>query len=395
MTIFYLCFENNFLAFNKLFYDFMNESSEISIMSDSDESDNTFKYISLPNSRNITLYKYFKFRSNDGKKIDELNKKYVYCQISTCVKNKLRYCGNTTNLVRHLSMSHSQEYATYMQEKNAKTEKPSVKPNDISKWVTNSSSKKWQNNDPRAVNIHEKIVWLIVNDMKSFHSIEQIGFKNLMEAANPNYQLLSRHYYVQLTRDFYAKTLASLRKTLSDVEFCSITTDAWTSIQRRSFIAFTIHYINKEWDINSRSIEVVEEANHTALNLARLLKSVLIDFNIVDSDQFKHSDEAQEEVELVENVRIVAVSTDNAHNIVKSISFLKPKYHIPCLGHSINLAVKEGFKGTIAKKLLEKSKDIISHFHKSYKSAYDLRESQIEFYQENEIESFEVYELIS
>jgi hypothetical protein len=91
--------------------------------------------------------------------------------------------------------------------------------------------------------------------------------------------------------------LASLRKTLSDVEFCSITTDAWTSIQRRSFIAFTIHYINKEWDINSRSIEVVEEANHTALNLARLLKSVLIDFNIVDSDQFKHSDEAQEEVE--------------------------------------------------------------------------------------------------
>jgi len=70
----------------------------------------------LPGAKNIALWKYFGFKSKDGKNIWNEGKERptVYCVISGCSKPSMQYYGNTTNIVRHLQVLHPKENAAYL-----------------------------------------------------------------------------------------------------------------------------------------------------------------------------------------------------------------------------------------------------------------------------------------
>ena len=74
--------------------------------------------------------------------------------------------------------------------------------------------------------------------------------------------------------------------------------------------------------------------------------------------------------------KIVCSVTDNASNMISAISKTGWR-HLPCFAHSLNLVVQDSIKkDTAVCTLQQQCKDIVSHFHRSVKSAEKLRDVQ-------------------
>ena len=82
-----------------------------------------------------------------------------------------------------------------------------------------------------------------------------------------------------------------------------LTTDTWTSRVNHSYITHTVHYINELWDLRCHVLDTTEiTTEHMAVNLAEELQESLTRWNLLED-------------------KVVAVTRDNARNIVKSYIF--------------------------------------------------------------------------
>ena len=60
------------------------------------------------------------------------------------------------------------------------------------------------------------------------------------------------------------------------MEYYSITTDMWSLGKMESYLAVTVHYVNKEWVLRSHCLQTVfVPKDHTADNLVPVLQGVL------------------------------------------------------------------------------------------------------------------------
>jgi len=65
-----------------------------------------------------------------------------------------------------------------------------------------------------------------------------------------------------------------------DVKF-ALTTDCWTATNQQAYMGTTIHYINKNWKMESKLLDIVEmKESHSGLYLFRKLTESLKDFEI-------------------------------------------------------------------------------------------------------------------
>jgi hypothetical protein len=74
----------------------------------------------------------------------------------------------------------------------------------------------------------------------------------------------------------------TILKELEKIEFCSITTDGWSSkFQKKAFISLTIHYLDEHFKPVKISLGIIPaDHNHNAQNLAKHLKALLCDHKI-------------------------------------------------------------------------------------------------------------------
>jgi len=65
-----------------------------------------------------------------------------------------------------------------------------------------------------------------------------------------------------------------------DIRFI-LTTDCWIVINQQTYMETTIHYINKDWQLQSKLLDIIKlNSNHSDLYLFQKLTASLIDFNI-------------------------------------------------------------------------------------------------------------------
>ena len=108
-----------------------------------------------------------------------------------------------------------------------------------------------------------------------------------------------------------------------------INLNAWTSPNNIAFIAITGYFINHNWKLQEALLGFEHLSGcHTGRNMGRSVDDILIKYNL--------------------KKRFFAITTDNAsnnktfHQHVASIySTFEQGYHVPCLAHIIQLAVKE------------------------------------------------------
>lgn len=161
----------------------------------------------------------------------------------------------------------------------------------------------------------------------------------------------------------YERERENILVKISCIEDYSFTTDFWTSCQNRSYGTITIHYIDSDCVLCSHLLETKEITQaHTGMNIAEEIRGIMDEWSL-SLDQ------------------VSAVTTDNASNMVLAMNFLEWT-RIPCFSHSLQLAVEDALKLPQVSRALARCRRLVSHFHHSAKSAYLLRQKQVDLHQE-------------
>ena len=156
------------------------------------------------------------------------------------------------------------------------------------------------------------IVQFISQDMQPIAVVDGSDFHNLLAVAKPRFVVPSRTYFMQ------------------------------TEIPRlyvHSFVLVTL--------------EVPME--HTVENIGKVITEVLFEYD--------------------NSEKIIAPTTDNSTNVIKAVDQLNFLY-MPCVGHTMNSAVKKCFKLSQVSKALARIRKLVGHFHRSGKATSNLSEEQ-------------------
>ncbi|KAJ8353394.1 hypothetical protein SKAU_G00209610 [Synaphobranchus kaupii] len=150
-----------------------------------------------------------------------------------------------------------------------------------------------------------------------------------------------------------------IKHELSAAPTVALTTDGWTSRATESYLTVTAHFINSEWEMKNPVLQmhpVYEQ--HTSTHLAEELQ------------------EAVAEWKLERPRTTIAVTTDNARNIVNAVSEAGLGPHIGCFAHTLNLASQKAMAVNQVSRLLGKIRRAVSFFHRSTTAAHILESKQ-------------------
>ncbi|KAL4085299.1 hypothetical protein QTP88_027158 [Uroleucon formosanum] len=185
--------------------------------------------------------------------------------------------------------------------------------------------------------------------------VDDKEFRKFVEMLNPGYQLPCRQTVSKnLIPRLYNCTLEQLKQQIQSSTAICLTTDGWTCINNRGYIAITAHYIEPNGTLSSICLSCEEfNERHTSTNLANYLKNITVEWDI--------------------NYKIVAIVTDNAPNITAAVREMKYR-HIGCFAHSINLLVQHSLEHISTP--LKKVKCIVEFFKKSSSALAKLHSAQ-------------------
>ena len=86
----------------------------------------------------------------------------------------------------------------------------------------------------------------------------------------------------------------------------ALTTDIWSSIKNEGFMGITIHFIDKTWILKHFTLDIFRfKGSHTAEAIANEIYNTLIEFKL--------------------DKKAIAITTDNASNMVAGTRILKTK----------------------------------------------------------------------
>ncbi|KAJ8018405.1 Zinc finger BED domain-containing protein 1 [Holothuria leucospilota] len=123
----------------------------------------------------------------------------------------------------------------------------------------------------------------------------------------------------------------------------------------------TTHFFDADWVLHSRPLNTKEvDGSHTAERIRQALEEELEEGEIIGEDGNAS--------------KLIAIATDNAANMKAAVSHTDAT-HIPCLGHTVNLAVKAGLATPRASRLNAKVKWVVENFHRM-QAAEALRKKQ-------------------
>jgi hypothetical protein len=154
--------------------------------------------------------------------------------------------------------------------------------------------------------------------------VEAPSFRYLLEKADPRFHLPHRTFFTtKVIPEQYHSLRATIENELAAVQYCGFTTDLWTSSnQNRSYISLTLYYVSSNFEMKSRCLHTKEVSQeHTAEVLASVLEEMLKEWQV--------------------RPKIYAATTDNGRNIVNACVQHMEVFHLPCFGHTLQLAVKK------------------------------------------------------
>ncbi|XP_028794972.1 zinc finger BED domain-containing protein RICESLEEPER 2-like [Neltuma alba] len=181
------------------------------------------------------------------------------------------------------------------------------------------------------------LVKFLILEEQPFRIVEGEGFKELLRALEPRFQIPSR---ATVTRDclklYYeeARRLKRYFKTLN--ARVSLTTDTWTSNQNTNYMCLTARWIDDHWAYQRRILNFCVVENHQGDTIAAEIERCLLFWGID---------------------KLFTITVDNASSNDIAISTLKDVLkhwnglvcngeflHLRCCAHILNLIVSDGVK---------------------------------------------------
>ena len=121
-------------------------------------------------------------------------------------------------------------------------------------------------------------------------------------------------------------------------------------------MSLTVHFIDGNFTLQSKCLQTLEVPHdHNAASLKDVISTMFSNWKIND--------------------KVCGGITDNGSNIVNAFRLLKID-HFPCIAHTLQLAVNKGLRVVRVQRIIGRCKSIVSHFKRSTKETYKLREKQ-------------------
>ncbi|MGH0150253.1 UNVERIFIED_CONTAM: hypothetical protein FKN15_017465 [Acipenser sinensis] len=177
----------------------------------------------------------------------------------------------------------------------------------------------------RSEAITKSLVKFICKDMRPISIVEGDGFREFCSEMESRYQIPSRTTISKNIVKLYDTTRANVKQILHECKDIALITDGWTSLATDAYVTL--------------------RGSHTAENVAECISEILDDFNIRES--------------------VIAVTTDNALNYVNAVERYLNLINIPCVAHTINLAVRKGLNTGPIERTLTRLKCSAAHFNRS------------------------------
>lgn len=101
------------------------------------------------------------------------------------------------------------------------------------------------------------IAKMIIVHEYPFRMVEHAWFNILMNYMNASYKFIGRKTIRAECMKVYLSEKEILKKQLRSVESISLTCDLWTSNQNLCYLALVAHYIDDEWNMQSRVLNLI------------------------------------------------------------------------------------------------------------------------------------------
>ena len=274
----------------------MNESSqEMEFNLDSSHSAEDEKKLENENQFPESLRPYFELVHKDPE--------HSIAQCLLCVKKKAinsKYKGFKNSLSNWESCKHSKECRKY---REAKVEEAVKKANDCDRFCPSTSKSRattgksqpkitehFRSNSKRNYSKqHPKQRQITKLPLKSvtcaslpLSIVDKPSFCELIEELNEKYAIPHRQTIKETHLPFEEKLIVnSITIEMKDSTSVYVTVDIWTNRQMRSFIGFTAHFVDNDFDLKSRLLcckHFVERQN--AVNIANRYEDVVMRYQI-------------------------------------------------------------------------------------------------------------------
>ena len=189
--------------------------------------------------------------------------------------------------------------------------------------------------------------------MQPLSVVENKGFLELMKVAEPRFKVPSRGYFTKtVIPSLFSRVKQSVKEMLKTARFLCITADLWTAAHsNRAYLCLTCHGIDSDRQLCSFCLATKElPVAHTADNIGEKIEEMLDEWNIDKDSSYAR----------------------NMINAINGMGFC----HFPCMGHTLQLGILKAFDIGPVKAALARVSSIVSHFHRSSKATYSLKEKQ-------------------
>jgi hypothetical protein len=283
--------------------------------------------------------------------------------------------GNTTNLRTHIRTQHVTEYTEIEKLHNQEVAQKKIRLSKDSEPNTSTAGaamqktlkqsflnqqasvnmntfSKFDSNNPKQIQITEKIAMMIAKDLQPYSVVEDPGFRAVIAAAEPRYVMPSRKTFSEdVIPKLHSDIVTKVKSDVNSAVSLTVTTDAWTSRANQAYLSYTAHFLTPDFSPRNYCLKVENsDDSHAAINLAKSLSDCVSEWTTEDQRN---------------NMKIIVVS-DNAANIQAALTKL-PKY-IPlnCFDHTLQLVVNDAVKHCDElRETILKAKTISTHFKHS------------------------------
>lgn len=292
------------------------------------------------------VWKYFKISDKDIK--------FAICSVCSAEISRggtVPRHFSTTGLIHHLKTRHPIQHEEYRKATMLKSTPTSTSTSTPSVATVFEKTKKFANDSAKAHGITEKIMKFIALDDQPFSVVEDIGFRKLIQHIEPRYTLPSRRYFAETCLpemfDRVTKHIHELIMT-TDIPALSFTTDIWSSdVSPTSMLSFTAQWIDADFKLQIILLHTQEfVGSHTAAAISEALATMLETWHIDKS-------------------KVHLIVRDNARNMVKAMED-SGLNSIPCMAHTLQLAVNEGVLSQRSiSDIIASGRKIVGHFKHS------------------------------
>ena len=147
---------------------------------------------------------------------------------------------------------------------------------------------------------------MIIVDELPFNFVEGKGFRYYSTVSEQLFHIPCR---ATVTKDVYQMFLDK-KKEVHDILKINIgriclTTDGWTFTQKISYMSLTAHFIDNEWKLRKKVLNISLLASHRGVEIGKAIETHLLEWGIDN---------------------VLKISVDNANSNDVAIDYFKKKY---------------------------------------------------------------------